>query len=67
MVEEIKKIIPEVEVQSTVSHRSIINLPNNNRSDELPALFKMLETNRIEFGIKQMGISCTTMEDVFLR
>jgi len=66
MIEEIKKIIPEAEVQITRSSQLVIHLPKN-YTNELPTLFKMLETNRMEFGIKGMGISCTTMEEVFLR
>lgn len=66
MIEEIKIIIPEAEVQNTVSPQLVIHLPNN-YTNEFPTLFKMLEKNRMEFGVKGMGISCTTMEEVFLR
>jgi len=44
----------------------VINLPNEN-VDRYPDLFRMLEMYRTEFGIKGMGLSCTTMEEVFLR
>jgi len=44
----------------------VINLPNEN-VDRYPDLFRMLEMHRTEFGIKGMGLSCTTMEEVFLR
>ncbi|VVC36008.1 Hypothetical protein CINCED_3A013120 [Cinara cedri] len=62
----IKEIIPDAEVQSTLTAQMIINLPNET-SDQFPDLFRMLELNREEFCIKGMGISCTTMEEVFLR
>lgn len=62
----IKKIIPEAEVQSSMTAQIIVNLPNEN-TDQFPDLFKMLELHRKEFCIKGMGISCTTMEEVFLR
>lgn len=44
----------------------VVNLPNET-VDQFPDLFKMLEINRQEFCIKGMGISCTTMEEVFLK
>jgi len=66
MIEAIKKIVPEVEVQSSLATQIIVNLPNKN-TDQFPDLFKMLELYKKEFHIKGMGISCTTMEEVFLR
>jgi len=66
IVEAIKKIIPEAEVQSLLTAQLIVNLPNKN-TDQFPDLFKMLELHKKEFCIKGIGISCTTMEEVFLK
>lgn len=62
----IKQIVPEAVIQSSLTAQIVINLPNEN-TDQFPDLFRMLESNREDFGIKGMGISCTTMEEVFLR
>lgn len=65
-MKEINKIIPEAEIKSSTSTQLLINIPNKNTND-FPDLFKLLETNRTTFGIKGMGLSYTTMEDVFLK
>lgn len=62
----IKEIIPEAEIQSSLIAQLVINLPNEN-ADQFPELFRMLEINKKEFCIKGMGVSCTTMEEVFLK
>lgn len=66
MIKEIKKIIPEAEIQSSLIAQVVINLPNEN-TDQYPDLFRMLEMNKESFGIKGIGVSCTTMEEVFLK
>ncbi|XP_060852919.1 phospholipid-transporting ATPase ABCA3-like isoform X2 [Rhopalosiphum padi] len=66
IIEAIKKIIPEAEIQSSLTAQVVINLPNDN-TDQFPDVFRMLEFNREKFSIKGMGISCTTMEEVFLK
>ncbi|XP_026811930.1 ATP-binding cassette sub-family A member 3-like isoform X2 [Rhopalosiphum maidis] len=66
IIEAIKKIIPEAEIQSSLTAQVVINLPNDN-TDQFPDVFSMLEFNREKFSIKGMGISCTTMEEVFLK
>ncbi|KAF0758973.1 ATP-binding cassette sub-family A member 3-like [Aphis craccivora] len=66
VIEAIKKIIPGAEVQSSLAAQVIINLPNEN-NDQFPDVFKELELNRENFSIKGMGISCTTMEEVFIK
>lgn len=66
IMQEIKKIIPEAELRNSVPTQLIINLPNK-ITNEYSTLFEMLETNKTEFGIKGMSISCTTMEEVFLK
>lgn len=66
MVQPIQEIIPEAVLQPLLTDQIVINLPNEN-TDKFPNLFKMLEEKRQEFCIKAMGISCTTMEEVFLK
>lgn len=66
IVESIKKIIPGAEIESSLTAQVVINLPNDN-TDQFPDVFRMLEFNRERFSIKGMGISCTTMEEVFLK
>lgn len=66
MFSAIKDIIPEAEIQSSLTAQLVINLPNEN-TDQFPELFRMLEANKQEFCIKGMGVSCTTMEEVFLK
>jgi len=66
IIEAIKNIIPEAEVQSSLTAQVVINLPNEN-TDKFSDLFEVLEFNREAFSIKSMGISCTTMEEVFIK
>lgn len=66
MIAAIKQIIPKHAVLSLLSGQVVINLPDED-TDKFPDLFKMLENNRQQFCIKGMGISCTTMDEVFLR
>ncbi|XP_025190796.1 ATP-binding cassette sub-family A member 3-like isoform X2 [Melanaphis sacchari] len=66
ITEAIKKIIPGAEVQSSLTAQVVINLPNDN-TDQFSDVFRMLEFNREKLSIKGMGISCTTMEEVFLK
>ncbi|XP_060873175.1 phospholipid-transporting ATPase ABCA3-like isoform X2 [Metopolophium dirhodum] len=66
IIEAIKQIIPGAEVQSSLTAQVVINLPNEN-TDQFPDVFRILELNREKFSIKGMGISCTTMEEVFLK
>ncbi|XP_054277510.1 retinal-specific phospholipid-transporting ATPase ABCA4-like [Macrosteles quadrilineatus] len=39
----------------------------SNESPQFPALFSALDSWRMELGLTAVSISCTTMEDVFLR
>jgi len=66
IIEAIKKIIPEAKIQSSLTAQVVINLPNDN-TDQFPDVLRMLELNREKFSVKGMGISCTTMEEVFLK
>lgn len=66
IVSAIQEIVSEAKVQSSLTAQVVINLPSEN-TDLFPNLFRMLENNRDELRIKGIGISCTTMEEVFLR
>jgi len=66
IITEIKTIVPEAEVKSSLSAQLVINLHHEN-TDQFSNVFKMLENNKTEFGINGMNISYTTMEEVFLR
>jgi len=66
VIEAIKKIIPGAEIQSSLAAQVIINLPNEN-NDQFSDVFRELELNRENLSIKGMGISCTTMEEVFIK
>lgn len=63
---KIKQILPKVEIRSSEAAQIVFNLHNEN-INQFSDLFKLLESNRKALCIKGMGISCTTMEDVFLR
>ncbi|KAL5235297.1 hypothetical protein ACI65C_002707 [Semiaphis heraclei] len=66
IIEAIKEIIPGAEVQSSLTAQVVINLPSEN-TNQFPDVFRMLELYREKLSIKGMGISCTTMEEVFLK
>lgn len=66
IIKAINELIPGAEVQSSLTAQVVINLPNEN-TDQFPDVFRILELNREKFSIKGMGISCTTMEEVFLK
>ncbi|XP_050530373.1 phospholipid-transporting ATPase ABCA3-like isoform X2 [Daktulosphaira vitifoliae] len=66
MAKVIKDFVPEANLQSSLSAQVVFNLPNES-SNQFPELFRMLELKKEEFGISGIGISCTTMEEVFLR
>lgn len=66
MMSKIQSIIPAAYVYSSEAAQTIINLPSD-KIKKFPELFRMLESIKKEFDIKEMGISCTTMEEVFLR
>lgn len=63
---EIKQIIPEIKIQSSIISQVIINIVDE-YNDRLPDLLRMLEKRKEELCIKGMGIACTTLEEVFLR
>lgn len=66
MIAKIKNVLPDALVKESLNSQLLIHLPNEN-TDEFSNLFRMLENNKSEFCIEGIGISCTTMEDVFLR
>lgn len=66
IIELIREIIPEAKIQNLLTDHVIINLPNEH-TDKFPDIFKMLETKKERYCIKAMGISYTTMDEVFMR
>ena len=56
----------DVSVESLSSNEVIYNLPLTETS-KFPSLFAKLEANRAQLGIESIGVSCTTMEEVFLK
>lgn len=66
MMAEIKKIIPEAKIQNSLTAQIVVNLPNEH-TDKFPDILRILETNKKQYCIKGMGISCTTMEEVFMK
>ena len=53
-------------LRSTANGEMVFNLPMN-ESKNFPALFESLEQNKRSLDFLNLGISVTTMEDVFLR
>lgn len=66
IIDTVRQIIPETEIQSSEFAQLCVNIPNKN-TNKLIDLFKILETNKTELGIKGIGLSCTTIEEVFLK
>mgnify|MGYP000958476375 CR=1 FL=1 len=58
--------VSDVSVESLSPKYAIYKLPLTETS-MFPSLFAQLEANREQLGIKSIGISCTTMEQVFLK
>jgi ATP-binding cassette subfamily A (ABC1) protein 3 len=53
-------------VQSTANNELVFNLPMT-ESKNFPEMFELLENNKAKLNFLNLGISVTTMEDVFLR
>lgn len=66
ILKEIKKIIPDAYIRSFVDPTLSIHLPYNDHV-HYEEMLKMLETNSEEFGILNIGLSDSTLNDVFLK
>ena len=61
----VTSIIPEAIIQNESASQITYNLPTS-KCNSFSNLFLQLETET-NFGICGIGLSCTTMEDVFLK
>jgi len=66
ITDTVKSTVVTAEVKSIHSTQVVYSIPQEYASS-LPAMFAALEAKKPEFGIEGMGISCTTMEEVFLK
>lgn len=66
VTEKVTSAIPAAQLTSDIGHEAMFNLGFPPASDVIP-LLKNLEENKESFGIASLGISVTTMEDVFIR
>jgi ATP-binding cassette subfamily A (ABC1) protein 3 len=62
----IKKTIPEAEIKSDMGSVLCYMLPSE-QTKQFPDLFELLERDKQMLGISSIGVSITTLEEVFLR
>lgn len=62
----IKKILPDASQEFETPKETVYKLPLT-ATDKFPILFKNLEAEMTQLGIKNMGVAATTMEHVFLK
>ncbi|XP_028967476.1 ATP-binding cassette sub-family A member 1 [Galendromus occidentalis] len=70
IVSEIKSLLPEsadkIHLVSDMSYEAVINIGFPG-SVQMVSLFRQLEDNQQQLGVESLGVSVTTMEDVFLK
>lgn len=66
VTEKVTSAIPAAQLTSDIGHEAMFNLGFPPASDVIP-LLKNLEQSKESLGINSLGISVTTMEDVFIR
>ncbi|KAL1437474.1 hypothetical protein MTO96_048860 [Rhipicephalus appendiculatus] len=66
VTEKVTSAIPAAQLTSDIGHEAMFNLGFPPASDVIP-LLKNLEQSKESLGIASLGISVTTMEDVFIR
>lgn len=66
VTEKVTSAIPAAQLTSDIGHEAMFNLGFPPASDVIP-LLKNLEEHKESLGIASLGISVTTMEDVFIR
>lgn len=66
VTEKVTSAIPAAQLTSDIGHETMFNLGFPPASDVIP-LLKNLEEHKESLGIASLGISVTTMEDVFIR
>lgn len=62
----IKNSVRNAEKESESDTEIVFNLPLT-ESANFSALFRILENEKNDLGIQNMGVTCTTMEQVFLK
>ena len=61
----VTSVVRDSSMTSNAPGQSIYRLPDQ-ESKSFPRLFEQLETQKERLGIRNFGISVTTMEDVFI-
>jgi ATP-binding cassette subfamily A (ABC1) protein 3 len=62
----IQKTVPEAEMKSEMGTVLCYMLPSE-QTKRFPDLFEILERDKQALGISSIGVSITTLEEVFLR
>jgi ATP-binding cassette subfamily A (ABC1) protein 3 len=62
----IQKTVPEAEIKSEMGSLLCYMLPSE-QTKHFPDLFEILERDKQMLGISSIGVSITTLEEVFLR
>ncbi|XP_065204055.1 retinal-specific phospholipid-transporting ATPase ABCA4-like [Planococcus citri] len=62
----IKAALPDASRERETSTETIYKLPLTETS-KFPTLFKNLEAEKLQLGIRNLGVAATTMENVFLK
>lgn len=66
ITDTIKSHVAGAVLKTTHSSQLLYTVPQQ-EAGNLSSMFKTLENKKSELGITSVGITCTTMEDVFLR
>lgn len=66
LLETVKGAVPAARLHADTRHETVFSL-GQATSSSLVDLFRELEVNRENLGILSMGVTLTTMEDVYLR
>jgi ATP-binding cassette subfamily A (ABC1) protein 3 len=62
----IQKMVPHAEIKSEMATVLCYMLPSE-QCKHFPVLFEILERDKQKLGISSIGVSITTLEEVFLR
>jgi ATP-binding cassette subfamily A (ABC1) protein 3 len=62
----IQQTVPEAEIKSELGTVLCYMLPSE-QTKQFPDLFEILERDKQSLGISSIGVSITTLEEVFLR
>lgn len=66
LMSTITNIFPNAEIERKSVNEIVCQLPFIDAT-KFPKLFQFLETRKQSLGIENIGVSCTTMEQVFLK